>query len=161
MQPLSILDRFCLGSNKVLQVALGRSAEEEVQTHISELANRIQGSVGLIFTTLPQQEVHILCCFHPQLNLPQTRQFDHHRSDPAQPLSPLPPLHRYWTYATALRQRTTQGQALGRQKTFLCQLAHLKVHKDLCHTPWSLHCGSMGSQASSTRFVWCSSHVEL
>lgn len=46
-----------MGSNKVLQVALGRSAEEEYQPQTSELAGRIRGSVGLIFTSLEQQQV--------------------------------------------------------------------------------------------------------
>lgn len=53
--------KFCLGSNKVLQVALGRSEADECQPQASEIAKRIRGSVGLIFTSLPQQEVLNIC----------------------------------------------------------------------------------------------------
>ena len=49
--------RFCMGSNKVLQVALGRSESDECQPNISQLAKRINGSVGLFFTGLPHSEV--------------------------------------------------------------------------------------------------------
>ena len=51
--------RFCLGSNKVMQVALGKDAETEVQDGLAELAPRISGSVGLLFTSLPQEEVSL------------------------------------------------------------------------------------------------------
>jgi len=49
--------RFCMGSNKVLQVALGRDASDEYKQNISELSNRIRGRIGLFFTKLPQAEV--------------------------------------------------------------------------------------------------------
>lgn len=50
--------RFCMGSNKVLQVALGRQESDEYKQNISELSNRIRGKIGLFFTKLPQSEVH-------------------------------------------------------------------------------------------------------
>lgn len=49
--------RFCMGSNKVLKVALGREESDEYKQNISELSNRIRGKIGLFFTRLPQQEV--------------------------------------------------------------------------------------------------------
>ena len=49
--------RFCMGSNKVLKVALGREESDEYKQNISELSNRIRGKIGLFFTKLPQQEV--------------------------------------------------------------------------------------------------------
>ena len=52
-----VCGRFCLGSNKVMQVALGKDAETEIQDGLAELASRISGSVGLLFTSMPQQEV--------------------------------------------------------------------------------------------------------
>ena len=47
-----------MGSNKVLQVALGREESDEYKQNISELSNRIRGKIGLFFTKLPQSEVH-------------------------------------------------------------------------------------------------------
>ena len=49
--------RFCMGSNKVLQVALGRDASDEYKQNISELSNKIRGRIGLFFTKLPKAEV--------------------------------------------------------------------------------------------------------
>ena len=46
-----------MGSNKVLQVALGRDASDEYKQNISELSNRIRGRIGLFFTRLSQPEV--------------------------------------------------------------------------------------------------------
>ena len=53
--------RFCMGSNKVLQVALGREESDEYKQNISQLANRIKGKIGLFFTKLPQEEVRNTC----------------------------------------------------------------------------------------------------
>lgn len=53
--------RFCMGSNKVLQVALGREESDEYKQNISELSNRIRGKIGLFFTKLPQNEVDNPC----------------------------------------------------------------------------------------------------
>ena len=46
-----------MGSNKVLQVALGREESDEYKQNISDLSNRIRGKIGLFFTKLPQEEV--------------------------------------------------------------------------------------------------------
>ena len=50
--------RIFLGKNKLLQIALGRSAEEEYADNLRHVAARIQGgSVGLLFTNEPAGEV--------------------------------------------------------------------------------------------------------
>lgn len=49
-----------MGSNKVLQVALGREESDEYKQNISDLSNRIRGKIGLFFTKLPQEEVRHL-----------------------------------------------------------------------------------------------------
>jgi mRNA turnover protein 4 len=49
--------KFCLGSNKVLKVALGNSDAEEYKTNLSELAADIKGNCGLLFTKLDQDKV--------------------------------------------------------------------------------------------------------
>ncbi|KAI8101737.1 hypothetical protein M9434_006804 [Picochlorum sp. BPE23] len=49
--------KFCLGSNKVLKVALGNSAAEEYKTNLSELADDIRGNAGLLFSSLSREEV--------------------------------------------------------------------------------------------------------
>merc|ERR1711904_26253 len=49
--------RFFLGSNKVLQVALGREAADEVRENMSQLTKLIKGHVGLLFTEMPLEKV--------------------------------------------------------------------------------------------------------
>lgn len=49
--------RFCMGSNKVLQVALGKSEADEAKQDLHRLSNRIRGATGLFFTTLKHEEV--------------------------------------------------------------------------------------------------------
>eukprot|EP00955_Chlamydomonas_euryale_P074654 362094-Chlamydomonas_euryale.AAC.7 len=46
-----------MGSNKVLQVALGRDEADEVQPNIHLLSERIKGNVGLLFTDMAREEV--------------------------------------------------------------------------------------------------------
>merc|ERR1711904_44529 len=48
--------RFFLGSNKVLQVALGREASDEVRENMSQLTKLIKGHVGLLFTEMPLEK---------------------------------------------------------------------------------------------------------
>lgn len=50
--------RIFLGKNKLLQIALGRTPEEEYSDNLRHLAKRITGgSVGLLFTSRPREEV--------------------------------------------------------------------------------------------------------
>jgi len=49
--------RFIMGSNKMLQVALGKSESDELRTNLSVIASRLKGHVGLFFTKLPREEV--------------------------------------------------------------------------------------------------------
>lgn len=48
---------FCLGSNKVLKVAIGKSEAEEYKAQLHLLANDIRGNSALLFTKLPQKDV--------------------------------------------------------------------------------------------------------
>ena len=52
--------RFCMGSNKVLKVALGKSESDEHQPGVHQLSERVAGNVGLFFTTLQRAEVEAL-----------------------------------------------------------------------------------------------------
>jgi len=49
--------RMILGRNKVMQVALGMSPEQECQDNIHEIAHRITGRCGLLFTDKTSAEV--------------------------------------------------------------------------------------------------------
>lgn len=49
--------RFIMGSNKMLQVALGKSESDELRTNLHELGARLKGPSGLFFTKLPREEV--------------------------------------------------------------------------------------------------------
>lgn len=49
--------RFVLGSNKVLRVALGKTEMDEYKTNLHMVSERIHGSMGLMFTKLPHEEV--------------------------------------------------------------------------------------------------------
>lgn len=52
--------RFFLGSNKVMQVSLGRSDADEVKPGVHKLAKFLRGGSGLFCTNLPKEEVERL-----------------------------------------------------------------------------------------------------
>ncbi|CAL1414554.1 unnamed protein product [Linum trigynum] len=52
--------RFFLGSNKVMQVALGRSAGDELRPGIRKVSKLLCGDSGLLATNLPKEEVERL-----------------------------------------------------------------------------------------------------
>ncbi|CAA2933976.1 mRNA turnover 4 homolog [Olea europaea subsp. europaea] len=52
--------RFFLGSNKVMQVALGRSAADEIRPGLHKISKLLRGDSGICFTSLPKQEVERL-----------------------------------------------------------------------------------------------------
>ncbi|KAH9489956.1 mRNA turnover 4 [Bulinus truncatus] len=49
--------RFYFGKNKVMQVALGRSADEEYRENIHQMTQNLQGQTGLLFTNSTEEEV--------------------------------------------------------------------------------------------------------
>lgn len=49
--------KFCLGSNKVLKVALGPTPAEEYKTGLCQLTEDIEGNSGLLFSKLSREEV--------------------------------------------------------------------------------------------------------
>lgn len=49
--------RFFLGSNKVLQIAVGRTVSDEVKDGIHKASEMLHGECGLFFTNLPKEEV--------------------------------------------------------------------------------------------------------
>ncbi|KAH7428404.1 hypothetical protein KP509_09G000200 [Ceratopteris richardii] len=48
--------RFFLGSNKVLQIALGRTPAEEVKEDLHRASEMLRGDCGLLFTNLPDEK---------------------------------------------------------------------------------------------------------
>eukprot|EP00245_Coleochaete_scutata_P007403 TRINITY_DN2273_c0_g1_i1.p1 TRINITY_DN2273_c0_g1~~TRINITY_DN2273_c0_g1_i1.p1 ORF type:complete len:249 (+),score=67.04 TRINITY_DN2273_c0_g1_i1:182-928(+) len=48
--------RFFLGSNKVLQIALGKTAADEHRDGLHKLSELVKGNRGLFFTNLPKEE---------------------------------------------------------------------------------------------------------
>lgn len=51
--------RFVMGSNKMLQVALGKTPADELRTNLSLLSARLSGHVGLMFTRLNKDEARV------------------------------------------------------------------------------------------------------
>ncbi|KAL2923279.1 mRNA turnover protein 4-like protein [Bienertia sinuspersici] len=49
--------RFFLGSNKVMQVALGRSAADEIKPGYYKISKFLRGEKGLFFTDMSEEEV--------------------------------------------------------------------------------------------------------
>lgn len=49
--------RIILGKNKLLQIALGRTPEEEYSDNLRHVAKLVTGSVGLLITSLDRSEV--------------------------------------------------------------------------------------------------------
>ncbi|XP_028775331.1 mRNA turnover protein 4 homolog [Neltuma alba] len=52
--------RFFLGSNKVMQVALGHSAADEIRPGLHKVSKLLRGDAGMCFTNLPKEEVERL-----------------------------------------------------------------------------------------------------
>ncbi|KAJ4766845.1 mRNA turnover protein 4 [Rhynchospora pubera] len=56
-EQLNSSSRFFLGSNKVMQVALGRSPADEARPRLHKLSKLLRGDTGLFLTNLPKEEV--------------------------------------------------------------------------------------------------------
>ncbi|XP_038683426.1 mRNA turnover protein 4 homolog isoform X2 [Tripterygium wilfordii] len=59
-EQLKSSSRFFLGSNKVMQIALGRSVSDEVRPGIHKVSKLLHGNAGLLFTNLSKEEVERL-----------------------------------------------------------------------------------------------------
>ncbi|CAI9103907.1 OLC1v1002497C1 [Oldenlandia corymbosa var. corymbosa] len=59
-EQLKSSSRFFLGSNKVMQVALGRSAAEEMRPGLYKVSKLLRGNSGLCFTNLPKEAMERL-----------------------------------------------------------------------------------------------------
>ncbi|XP_042515872.1 mRNA turnover protein 4 homolog [Macadamia integrifolia] len=59
-EQLKSTSRFFLGSNKVMQVALGRSVADEIRPGIHKVSKLLRGDTGLYFTNLPKEDVQRL-----------------------------------------------------------------------------------------------------
>ncbi|GLT85954.1 hypothetical protein SLE2022_041200 [Rubroshorea leprosula] len=59
-EQLKPTSRFFLGSNKVMQVALGRSAADEIRPGIYKVSKLLSGDSGLFLTNMPKEEVESL-----------------------------------------------------------------------------------------------------
>ncbi|KAK9929481.1 hypothetical protein M0R45_026577 [Rubus argutus] len=57
---LKTTSRFFLGSNKVMQIALGRSESDEIKDGLHKVSEVLHGNAGLCFTNLPKEEVERL-----------------------------------------------------------------------------------------------------
>jgi len=49
--------RFFFGKNKIMAKALGNTPEDEYKQNLSKLAERLVGTVGLLFTNVPPMEI--------------------------------------------------------------------------------------------------------
>lgn len=56
-EDLKSSSRLFLGSNKVLQVALGRDPASEIKENVHKVCECLTGQRGLLFTNLPKEEV--------------------------------------------------------------------------------------------------------
>ncbi|KAJ4979976.1 hypothetical protein NE237_010756 [Protea cynaroides] len=59
-EQLKSTSRFFLGSNKVMQVSLGRSIADEIRPGVHKVSKLLRGDTGLYFTNLPKEEVQRL-----------------------------------------------------------------------------------------------------
>ncbi|XP_027367602.1 mRNA turnover protein 4 homolog [Abrus precatorius] len=59
-EQLKSSSRFFLGSNKVMQVSLGRSASDEIRSGLHKVSKLLRGDAGMVFTNLPKEEVERL-----------------------------------------------------------------------------------------------------
>ncbi|KAL6517692.1 hypothetical protein OROMI_033393 [Orobanche minor] len=64
--------RFFLGSNKVMQVALGRSVADEIKPGIHKISKLLRGDSGLCFTCLPKEEIQRLFNEHEDYDFART-----------------------------------------------------------------------------------------
>uniref|UniRef100_A0A5B7BVW9 Ribosome assembly factor mrt4 n=1 Tax=Davidia involucrata TaxID=16924 RepID=A0A5B7BVW9_DAVIN len=59
-EQLKLSSRFFLGSNKVMQISIGRSVADEIRPGLHKVSKLLRGDSGLYFTNLPTEEIQRL-----------------------------------------------------------------------------------------------------
>mmetsp|Transcript_25038 Transcript_25038/g.34503 ORF Transcript_25038/g.34503 Transcript_25038/m.34503 type:complete len:245 (+) Transcript_25038:226-960(+) len=67
-EEMTATSRFFLGSNKVMQVALGKEASTAFRQGLEGVSERLKGFAGLLFTSLGQEEVEEMFALHEELD---------------------------------------------------------------------------------------------
>ncbi|CAH9079653.1 unnamed protein product [Cuscuta europaea] len=71
-EQLKSSSRFFLGSNKVMQLALGRSAADEIKPGLYKISKLLRGDSGLLFTNLPKEEIERLFNLYEEYDFART-----------------------------------------------------------------------------------------
>ncbi|XP_057493521.1 uncharacterized protein LOC130779026 [Actinidia eriantha] len=71
-EQLKSSSRFFLGSNKVMQVSLGRSVADEIRPGLHKISKLLRGDSGLYLTTLPKEEVQRLFSEYEEYDFART-----------------------------------------------------------------------------------------
>ncbi|KAI5356166.1 PREDICTED: mRNA turnover [Prunus dulcis] len=69
---LKSTSRFFLGSNKVMQISLGRSDSDELRPDLHKISKVLHGNAGLCFTNLPKEEVERLFSEYKEYDFART-----------------------------------------------------------------------------------------
>ncbi|XP_059648133.1 uncharacterized protein LOC132294333 [Cornus florida] len=71
-EQLKSSSRFFLGSNKVMQVSLGRSIADEIRPGLHKISKLLRGDSGICFTNLPKEEVQRLFSQYEEYDFART-----------------------------------------------------------------------------------------
>lgn len=59
---MDIPSKIMLGKNKLIQIALGKTAEDEYADNLRQVSKDVTGSAGLLYTSRPRAEVEAFFC---------------------------------------------------------------------------------------------------
>jgi hypothetical protein len=152
-----------MGSNKVLQLALGKTPADELAPNLSMLSARLAGQVGLMFTHMSKEQVRrtgrglaraqlrtrvflLDCCAHTH---PWCRAAS--RTAAATPRATTPtatPSHpaprRRWQRCVLWSTRSLRARATRRRTSSGWLRARCPMLRGRCRTRWSRSCASTG-----------------